>query len=134
MSGILGMMPHVTSESTKLRPWSGDRAPASWGLGDGQAIRGSTPPESRDIVRLKERYGLFIDGREVQGSDGAVFATVNPATEESRGVDESLFFARPHGHHRRPVRLARQPGRGRPEWIAAYLGDEDRLASHRRLR
>jgi aldehyde dehydrogenase (NAD+) len=31
---------------------------------------------------LKERYGLFIDGREVQASDGAVFATINPATEE----------------------------------------------------
>ncbi|MCI0585109.1 MAG: aldehyde dehydrogenase family protein [Chloroflexi bacterium] len=39
-------------------------------------------PESREIVRLKERYGLFIDGREVQASDGAVFPTVNPATEE----------------------------------------------------
>ena len=60
------MMPHVTSESTKLRPWSGDRAPASWGLGDGQAIpwEYAPAPESRDIVPLKERYGLFIDGRE----------------------------------------------------------------------
>jgi len=78
------MMPHLTSKSTKLRPWSGDRAPASRGLGDGQAIpwEYALAPESRDIVRLKERYGLFIDGREVQASDGAVFATINPATEE----------------------------------------------------
>jgi aldehyde dehydrogenase (NAD+) len=78
------MMPDVTTESTKLRHWSGDRAPASWGLGDGQAIpwEYAPAPESRDIVRLKERYGLFINGREVQASDGAVFATVNPATEE----------------------------------------------------
>ncbi len=77
-------MPDVTSESTKLRPWAGDRAPASWGLGDGQAIpwEYAPAPESREIVRLKERYGLFIDGREVQASDGAVFPTVNPATEE----------------------------------------------------
>ena len=78
------MMPDVTSESTKLRPWTGDRAPASWGLGDGQAIpwEYAPAPESREIVRLKERYGLFIDGREVQASDGAVFPTVNPATED----------------------------------------------------
>ncbi|HET9436143.1 MAG TPA: aldehyde dehydrogenase family protein [Candidatus Limnocylindrales bacterium] len=74
----------MTSESTKLRPWSGDRAPASWGLGDGQAIpwEYAPAPESRDVVTVKERYGLFIDGREVPASDGAVFATVNPATEE----------------------------------------------------
>ena len=78
------MMPDVTSESTKLRPWTGDRAPASWGLGDGQAIpwEYAPAPESREIVRLKEPYGLFIDGREVQASDGAVFPTVNPATED----------------------------------------------------
>jgi aldehyde dehydrogenase (NAD+) len=78
------MMPDVTSDSTKLRPWSGDRAPASWGLGDGQAIpwEYAPAPEGRDVVTLKERYGLFINGREVPSSDGAVFPTVNPATEE----------------------------------------------------
>ena len=31
---------------------------------------------------LKERYGLFIGGREVPSSDGETFVTVNPATEE----------------------------------------------------
>ncbi len=77
-------MHDVTSDSTKLRPWSGDRAPASWGLGDGQAIpwEYAPAPESRDVVTVKDRYGLFINGREVQASDGGVFATVNPATEE----------------------------------------------------
>jgi aldehyde dehydrogenase (NAD+) len=77
-------MPDVTTDSTKLRPSSGDRAPASWGLGDGQAIpwEYAPAPESREIVHLKERFGLFIDGREVASSDGSVFATVNPATEE----------------------------------------------------
>jgi aldehyde dehydrogenase (NAD+) len=77
-------MPDVTTDSTKLRPSSGDRAPASWGLGDGQAIpwEYAPAPESREIVHLKERFGLFIDGREVAASDGSVFATVNPATEE----------------------------------------------------
>ena len=59
-------------------------APSSWGLGDGQAIpwEYAPAPEARDIVTLKERYGLFIGGREVPSSDGATFATIDPATEE----------------------------------------------------
>ena len=59
-------------------------APSSWGLGDGQAIpwEYAPAPEARDIVTLKERYGLFIGGREVPSSDGATFVTVDPATEE----------------------------------------------------
>ena len=83
-SGIPGMMPCVTSDATKMRPWGGDRAPAGWGLGDGQAIpwEYAAAPESREIVVLKERFGLFINGREVEASDKGVFQTVNPATEE----------------------------------------------------
>ncbi len=55
-----------------------------WGLGDGQAIpwEYAPAPESRDVVRLKEHYGLFIGGREVQASDGGTFTSVDPATEE----------------------------------------------------
>jgi len=58
-------------------------AATSWGFGDGQAIpwEYAPAPEARDIVKLKERYGLFIGGREVPSSDGEVFATVDPATE-----------------------------------------------------
>ena len=58
--------------------------PSSWGLGHGRAIpwQYAPAPESREIVRLKDRYGLFIDGREVQASDGGRFPSVNPATEE----------------------------------------------------
>ncbi|MEO7664706.1 MAG: aldehyde dehydrogenase family protein [Candidatus Limnocylindrales bacterium] len=40
-------------------------------------------PESRDIVTIKDRFGLFIDGREVPSSDGRTFTTINPATEEA---------------------------------------------------
>ena len=74
----------MTTDSKALRPWSGDRAPADWGLGDGQAVpwEYAPAPESRDVVTIKPRYGLFIDGREVQAADGGVFKTVNPATEE----------------------------------------------------
>ncbi|MBO3746900.1 aldehyde dehydrogenase family protein [Streptosporangiaceae bacterium NEAU-GS5] len=39
-------------------------------------------PESRDIVDIKPSYGLFIDGRFVDGS-GTPFKTINPATEET---------------------------------------------------
>ena len=78
------MMPHVTNEPANLRPWSGDRGPAGWGLGDGQAIpwEYAAAPEARDVVRLQERYGLFINGKFSEASDGAVFATIDPSTEE----------------------------------------------------
>jgi hypothetical protein len=44
-----------------------DAVPSSWGLGDGAAIpwEYAPAPESRDVVTLKERYGLFIGGRDV---------------------------------------------------------------------
>jgi aldehyde dehydrogenase (NAD+) len=61
-----------------------EHAPSSWGLGDGAAIpwEYAPAPESRDVVTLKERYGLFIGGKDVAASDGQTFTTVNPATEE----------------------------------------------------
>jgi aldehyde dehydrogenase (NAD+) len=62
----------------------GADAPNSWGLGDGAAIpwEYAPAPESTEIVTIKERYGLFIGGREVNASDGQTFVSVNPATEE----------------------------------------------------
>ncbi|MBA2757892.1 MAG: aldehyde dehydrogenase family protein, partial [Chloroflexi bacterium] len=56
----------------------------SWGLGDGQAIpwEYAPAPEARDLVTLKERYGLFINGRSVAATGGATFTTVDPATEQ----------------------------------------------------
>src|SRR5829696_10179404 len=60
------------------------RAPASWGLGEGQAIpwEYAPAPEARDIVRLQERYGLFIDGKFRDATGGATFTTVDPSTEQ----------------------------------------------------
>jgi aldehyde dehydrogenase (NAD+) len=56
-------------------------------MGDG--IERSTPtweyapaPESADIVRLEDRYGLFVNGEFVEPKSGRRFATINPATEE----------------------------------------------------
>jgi aldehyde dehydrogenase (NAD+) len=39
-------------------------------------------PESRDIVELRERYGLFVGGEWVAPGDGEVFTTISPRDEE----------------------------------------------------
>ncbi len=39
-------------------------------------------PEATDIVRIRDRYGLFIDGAFVEPEGGTRFETINPATEE----------------------------------------------------
>jgi aldehyde dehydrogenase (NAD+) len=40
-------------------------------------------PESTDVVRLDDTYGLFINGEFVEPKSGKRFVTINPATEES---------------------------------------------------
>jgi aldehyde dehydrogenase (NAD+) len=39
-------------------------------------------PESREIVRLEERYGLFVGGEWVEPRSGEFQASLNPATED----------------------------------------------------
>ena len=39
-------------------------------------------PESRDVVRLEERYGLFIGGQFVEPVSGERYTTIDPAREE----------------------------------------------------
>jgi len=39
-------------------------------------------PESTGIVRLEDRYGLFVNGEFVEPKSGKWFTTINPATEE----------------------------------------------------
>jgi aldehyde dehydrogenase (NAD+) len=60
-------------------------------------------PEARDIVSLRERYGLFIGGEYVEPRSGTWFPTTSPATEESlaevaqagpEDVDLAVFAAR----------------------------------------
>ncbi len=76
--------PTDTSTSAVQRVGRGTDVPASWGLGDGQQIpwEYAPAPESRDVVRLQSRYGLFIGGREVAPRSKAWFTTIDPATEE----------------------------------------------------
>jgi aldehyde dehydrogenase (NAD+) len=39
-------------------------------------------PEARDIVRIQERYGLFIGGKFVEPLSGERYTTIDPAREE----------------------------------------------------
>jgi aldehyde dehydrogenase (NAD+) len=62
----------------------GSDVPASWGLGDGQAIpwEYAPAPEARDIVDIKSRYGLFVGGKEIAPRSEEWFTTIDPSTEE----------------------------------------------------
>jgi len=83
----------------------GTDSPSSWALGDGQAIpwEYAPAPESRDVVSIQPRYGLFIGGRNVAATGGRTFVTLDPATEEPlaevaradvRDVDKAVAAAR----------------------------------------
>jgi aldehyde dehydrogenase (NAD+) len=39
-------------------------------------------PEARDLVSIRERYGLFVGGEEVEPRTGKWFPSISPATEE----------------------------------------------------
>ncbi len=39
-------------------------------------------PEARDIVSIRERYGLFVGGKEVEPRTGEWFESTSPSTEE----------------------------------------------------
>jgi aldehyde dehydrogenase (NAD+) len=83
----------------------GTPQPSTWSLGDGQKIpwEYAPAPESREILQLKSRYGLFIGGKEVAPRGGQWFTTVDPATEEPiaeiaratvKDVDQAVSAAR----------------------------------------
>jgi aldehyde dehydrogenase (NAD+) len=40
-------------------------------------------PESRDVVQIRERYGLFVGGEEVEPRTGEWFTSISPSTEET---------------------------------------------------
>jgi aldehyde dehydrogenase (NAD+) len=43
----------------------------------------ASAPESKDIVRLQDRYGLFIGGEFVEPKSGRYLATIDPSTEDT---------------------------------------------------
>ena len=71
-------------ERRERRVGRGADVPASWGLGEGQAIpwEYASAPEARDIVDIKPRYGLFVGGKEIAPRSGEWFTTIDPSTEE----------------------------------------------------
>jgi aldehyde dehydrogenase (NAD+) len=52
-----------------------DAATAAWAY--------APAPESKDIVKLEDRYGLFIGGDVVEPRSGRWFETIDPSTEET---------------------------------------------------
>jgi aldehyde dehydrogenase (NAD+) len=54
--------------------------------------RGGTPvpaewtyapaPEARDIVSIRDRYGLYVGGEWLEPRSGKTFSTIDPSTEE----------------------------------------------------
>ena len=77
--------PEQTEErAVTPRGWTGEKGPASWGLGDGQAIpwEYASAPEARDLARIRPEYGLFINGREVPATGGETFVDIDPSTEQ----------------------------------------------------
>jgi len=56
---------------------------ASSALQEGEPVWGyADAPESTDVVKLEDRYGLFIGGEFVEPKSGRRFTTIDPATEE----------------------------------------------------
>jgi aldehyde dehydrogenase (NAD+) len=117
-------MPGMVTEPDARLATTGSQSPNSWGLGDGQAIpwEYAPAPEARDIVTIKERYGLVIGGREVASSDGAVFVTIDPSTEQplaevaratATDIDRAVKAAR-RAHRRAWGTL---PGRERAKYL-----------------
>jgi aldehyde dehydrogenase (NAD+) len=117
----------MTTETTKPTAAiarSAERAPNSWGMADGQAIpwEYEPAPESRDVVRIRARYGLFIGGREVPSSDGATFATVDPATEQTlsevaRATTADVDAAVRAARRAQSLRWGKLPGRERAKYL-----------------
>jgi len=53
---------------------SGAPAPLDWEY--------APAPEARDIVRIRDRYGLFVGGEEVDPRSGEWFPSISPSSEE----------------------------------------------------
>jgi len=90
--------------------------------------------ESRSVVDIASSYGLFIDGRFVDGEGGRPFKTISPATEEvlaevveasDADVDSAVRAAR--RAYERP--WSTMPGRERAKYlyrIARIIGERSR--------
>jgi aldehyde dehydrogenase (NAD+) len=67
-------------------------------LSDAKTWEYEASPQTAEMVALRDRYGLFIDGRFVDPASGSWFPTVNPATEDvlaevAEGGEEDVDLA-----------------------------------------
>ena len=111
----------------------------------GSAWDYSPAPESRDHVRLEDRYGLFIGGKFVAPKSRKYFATINPATEEplaevaegsAADVDAAVVAAE-EAYRKRWSKLKRRPASDGKRWSPASIvvtADSSRLIAAARRR
>jgi aldehyde dehydrogenase (NAD+) len=92
------------------------------------ALTGATPfeyaaaPESADIVKIKERYGLFIGGDFVEPRSEKWFGTINPATEQpltevAEAGKEDVDLAVTEARHASERYWRDLPGRERAKYL-----------------
>src|SRR3954453_24087835 len=79
-------------------------------------------PESRAVVDIKSSYGLFVDGRFVDGAGGRTFKTINPATEEvlaevTEATEEDVDVAVRAARRAYQKVWSRMPGRERAKYL-----------------
>ncbi len=79
-------------------------------------------PESKDIVRLEDRYGLFVNGEFVEPKSGRYFPTIDPATEDvlaevAEAGDEDVDLAVGAARDAYETTWSRLPGRERAKYL-----------------
>jgi aldehyde dehydrogenase (NAD+) len=79
-------------------------------------------PESRAVVDIRSSYGLFVDGRFVDGVGGRTFKTINPATEEvlaevTEASEEDVDLAVRAARRAYEDVWSRMPGRERAKYL-----------------
>jgi aldehyde dehydrogenase (NAD+) len=79
-------------------------------------------PESRAVVDIRSSYGLFVDGRFVDGVGGHTFKTINPATEEvlaevTEASEEDVDLAVRAARRAYEDVWSRMPGRERAKYL-----------------
>src|SRR5687767_5549969 len=81
---MAGTRAPTTSPSTDVAKKRGDleHRPHPSALAESTPFDYAPAPESREIVSIRPRYGLFIGGDFVEPKSGTWFETIDPATEE----------------------------------------------------
>jgi len=79
-------------------------------------------PESRDIVRIEDRYGLFVGGEFVEPRSGRWLTTIDPSTEESlaevaEAGAEDVELAVTTAREAHDQTWGRMPGRERAKYL-----------------